>query len=199
MQPEFLEVEDVLQIHTDQMERYGGLLGLRDLGLLISAVSMPKAMHAGRFLHEDIFAMAGAYLFHITRNHPFLDGNKRAGAASALVFLDMHGIEVTADDDALYELVIGVAINAGKGPLFSLDERVELVEQALEPLRKSAEVVVEPFEGLTVNFARKVGANMVQASLRCARGSRQAAGAHHPSKSKVVRHVSLSSNTKPVA
>ncbi len=91
------------------MERYGGLLGLRDLGLLISAVSMPKAMHAGRFLHEDIFAMAGAYLFHITRNHPFLDGNKRAGAASALVFLDMHGIEVTADDDALYELVIGVA------------------------------------------------------------------------------------------
>ena len=45
MQPEFLEVEDVLQIHTDQMERYGGLLGLRALGLLISAVSMPKAMH----------------------------------------------------------------------------------------------------------------------------------------------------------
>jgi len=109
MQPEFLEVEDVLQIHTDQMERYGGLLGLRDLGLLISAVSMPKAMYAGQFLHEDIFAMAGAYLFHITRNHPFLDGNKRAGAASALVFLDMHGIEVTADDDALYELVIDVA------------------------------------------------------------------------------------------
>jgi death-on-curing protein len=70
---------------------------------------MPKAMYAGQFLHEDIFAMAGAYLFHITRNHPFLDGNKRAGAASALVFLDMHGIEVTADDDALYELVIGVA------------------------------------------------------------------------------------------
>ena len=58
MQPEFLEVEDVLQIHTDQMERYGGLLGLRDLGLLISAVSMPKAIYAGRFLHEDIFAMA---------------------------------------------------------------------------------------------------------------------------------------------
>ena len=58
MQPEFLEVEGVLQIHVDQIERYGGLLGLRDLGLLISAVFMPKAMHAGHFLHEDIFAMA---------------------------------------------------------------------------------------------------------------------------------------------
>lgn len=116
MQPEFLEVEDVLQIHTDQMERYGGLLGLRDLGLLISAVSMPRAMYAGRFLHEDIFAMAGAYLFHITRNHPFLDGNKRAGAASALVFLDMHDIEVTVDDDALYELVIGVASGTVDSP-----------------------------------------------------------------------------------
>ena len=99
-----------------EIERYGGLLGLRDLGLLISAVSMPKAMHAGHFLHEDIFAMAGAYLFHITRNHPFLDGNKRTGAASALVFLDMHGIEVTADDDALFELVIGVASGTVEKP-----------------------------------------------------------------------------------
>ena len=116
MQPEFLEVEGVLQIHVDQIERYGGLLGLRDLGLLISAVSMPKAMHAGHLLHEDIFAMAGAYLFHITRNHPFLDGNKRTGAASALVFLDMHGIEVTADDDALFELVIGVASGTVEKP-----------------------------------------------------------------------------------
>ena len=115
MQPEFLDVEDVLQIHADQLERYGGLSGVRDLGLLESAVSMPRATYAGEFLHGDLFAMAAAYLFHITRNHPFLDGNKRTGAASALVFLDLHGIEVTASDDALYELVIGVATGtAGK-------------------------------------------------------------------------------------
>jgi pantetheine-phosphate adenylyltransferase len=63
-------------------------------------------------------------------------------------------------------LVIGVAINAGKGPLFSLEERVELVEQALEPLREKAEIIVEPFEGLTVEFARKVGANVVVRGLR---------------------------------
>lgn len=115
MQPEFLDVGDVLQIHADQLERYGGLSGVRDLGLLESAVSMPWASYAGEFLHGDLFAMAAAYLFHITRNHPFLDGNKRTGAASALVFLDLHGIEVTASDDALYDLVIGVATGtAGK-------------------------------------------------------------------------------------
>jgi death-on-curing protein len=109
MQPEFLEIEDVLQIHADQIERYGGLQGLRDVGLLTSAVAMPKGMYAGMFLHEDIYAMAAAYLFHIIRNHPFLDGNKRAGVASALVFLDIHGIEVSAPEDDLYNLVIGVA------------------------------------------------------------------------------------------
>ena len=109
MQPEFLDVEDVLQIHADQLERYGGPSGVRDLGLLESAVSMPRASYAGEFLHGDLFAMAAAYLFHITRNHPFLDGNKRTGAASALVLLDLHGIEMTASDDALYDLVIGVA------------------------------------------------------------------------------------------
>jgi len=107
--PEFIEVEDILQIHADQLERYGGLRGVRDMGLLSSAVSMPKATYAGDFLQADVFEMAAAYLFHITSNHPFLDGNKRAGAASALVFLDMHGYEITASDEAIYDLVIDVA------------------------------------------------------------------------------------------
>jgi death-on-curing protein len=109
VQPEILEVEDILLIHADQLERYGGLAGLRDHGLLVSAVSMPRSTYGGEFLHGDLFAMAAAYLFHITRNHPFLDGNKRTGAAAALVFLDLHGIEVAATDDALYDLVIAVA------------------------------------------------------------------------------------------
>jgi len=109
VQREFLDVEDVLLIHADQLERYGGLAGLRDHGLLVSAVSMPRSTYGGEFLHGDLYAMAAAYLFHITRNHPFLDGNKRTGAAAALVFLDLHGIEVTAADDTLYDLVIDVA------------------------------------------------------------------------------------------
>ena len=63
-------------------------------------------------------------------------------------------------------LVIGVAINAGKGPLFSLAERVEIVEQAVEPLRDRAEIVVQPFEGLTMHFARDVGASVIGRGLR---------------------------------
>ena len=63
-------------------------------------------------------------------------------------------------------LVIGVAINAGKGPLFSLDERVDIVEQAVQPLRKMAEIVVLPYEGLTMHFAREVGANVIVRGLR---------------------------------
>jgi pantetheine-phosphate adenylyltransferase len=63
-------------------------------------------------------------------------------------------------------LVLGVAINAGKGPLFSLDERVAIVEEAVEPLRSVTEVVVMPFQGLTMHFAREVGASVIVRGLR---------------------------------
>ena len=69
------------------MARYGGLPGLRDEGLLESAVAQAVATFGGEYLHNDIFQMAAAYLFHIVQNHPFVDGNKRAGAAAAVVFL----------------------------------------------------------------------------------------------------------------
>lgn len=63
-------------------------------------------------------------------------------------------------------LVIGVAINAGKGPLFSLEERVAIVEQAIQPLRAKAEILVQPYEGLTMHFAREVGASVIVRGLR---------------------------------
>ena len=63
-------------------------------------------------------------------------------------------------------LVIGVAINAGKGPLFSLEERVAIVEEAVAPLRNRAEIVVLPYEGLTMQFAREVGASVIVRGLR---------------------------------
>ncbi|MFL5295362.1 MAG: pantetheine-phosphate adenylyltransferase [Phenylobacterium sp.] len=63
-------------------------------------------------------------------------------------------------------LVIGVAINAGKGPLFDLDERVAIVEEAIAPLRNGTEIVVQPFEGLTMHFAREVGATIIVRGLR---------------------------------
>lgn len=91
------------------VEAYGGLDGLRDAGMLASAVAMPQAAFDGRFLHTDLFEMAAAYLFHRVGNHPFLDGNKRAGAASALVFLSLSGRVVEANQDGLVEVTLRAA------------------------------------------------------------------------------------------
>ncbi len=98
-----------MDIHEDQIVRYGGAPGIRDLGLLQSSLAMPSAGFGEEYVHEDLFEMAAAYLYHITRNHPFLDGNKRVGVVAALVFLLLNGIEVRADEDALEELVMAVS------------------------------------------------------------------------------------------
>ena len=86
----FLTLAEVSLIHQDQISRYGGSFGLRDSTLLSSALAMPESSYSGAFLHEDIFQMASAYLFHICQNHPFIDGNKRVALASCLVFLDLN-------------------------------------------------------------------------------------------------------------
>lgn len=109
MNPEFLDVGDVLEIHRFQLERFGGSAGLRDRGLLESAVAQPEGTFGGEFLHGDLFLMAAAYLYHIVRNHPFVDGNKRAGLLSALVFLDVNGISIAHSDPQLYDLTLAVA------------------------------------------------------------------------------------------
>ncbi len=106
---EFLGVEDVLAIHEDQIRRYGGADGVRDAGLLASAVAAPQSSFDGQFLHEDVASMAAAYLFHITSNHAFVDGSKRTGTAAALVFLDLNGMALEVSDDELYEFVMRVA------------------------------------------------------------------------------------------
>ena len=91
---------------------------MRDLGLLESAVAQPQASFGGQMLHEFPFEMAAAYLFHIVQNHPFLDGNKRAGAVAALAFLDLNGIEIDAPKGSLYELTLSVATSqAGKAEI----------------------------------------------------------------------------------
>jgi len=105
----FLSLGEMLEIHRDQINRYGGSPGLRDLDLLKSALGMPQATFSGEFLHTDVFEMAAAYLFHVVKNHPFIDGNKRAGAVSALVFLALNGYDFAAPQDAFAETVFALA------------------------------------------------------------------------------------------
>ena len=96
--PLFLDLQMILQAHGSLIERYGGGPGLRDVGLLQSALALPQATFASAALHDDLFAMAAAYRYHLVQNHPFVDGNKRTGAAAAIIFLDLNGIEIEADD-----------------------------------------------------------------------------------------------------
>jgi death-on-curing protein len=105
----FLTLDEVLALHADQIERYGGRPGIRDVGLLQSALATPSHTFASTFLHGSLAEMAAAYLFHLIKNHPFIDGNTRVGLIAALAFLGMNGREVAAGPDELVELVMGTA------------------------------------------------------------------------------------------
>ena len=110
--PEFLEVEDVLALHAEALRRFGGRPGVRDPGLLESAVGQARAIFGGAWLHPDLFSMAAAYAFHIAENQVFVDGNKRAALGAALMFLDLNEIELDDPDGRLYGAMI--AISAGE-------------------------------------------------------------------------------------
>jgi death-on-curing protein len=105
----FLTLEEVVAIHRDQIDRYGGSMGVRDWGLLQSAAAMPAAAFGGQYVHTDVHEMAAAYLFHIVQNHPFIDGNKRVGAVAADVFLALNDWQLFAVQNDYAELVLSVA------------------------------------------------------------------------------------------
>jgi len=105
----FLTLEDVLAIHTDQINRYGGKTGIRDQNLLLSAIAQPNSMFDGQYLHKTFHEKAAAYLFHICQNHPFIDGNKRAALVSALIFLAMNNFPIDYNEITIEELTRKVA------------------------------------------------------------------------------------------
>lgn len=97
--PRFLSVEDVLRLHAIAIADHGGDPGIRDRGLLDSALAMPRQQFDGVYLHDGIAAMAAAYAFHICKNHAFIDGNKRAAAAAMIALLLDNGWSFDADAD----------------------------------------------------------------------------------------------------
>lgn len=120
MQPIFLSLARVIDIHQNSIETYGGSPGVRDMGLLQSAISQPQMQFSGAYLHDGLAAMAGAYLYHLVKNHPFVDGNKRTGAMAAFIFLDLNDIELTATEEEYTELVLSVAAgNADKNQVIA--------------------------------------------------------------------------------
>ncbi|MBW4417893.1 MAG: type II toxin-antitoxin system death-on-curing family toxin [Myxacorys californica WJT36-NPBG1] len=106
--PKFLELDDVLRIHERQIEKFGGTSGVRDQGLLDSALSQPQATFSGELLHTTVWEQAAAYLFHLAMNHPFLDGNKRNAFAVMDTFLRLNGFVLNLSQSQKYEFVIQV-------------------------------------------------------------------------------------------
>lgn len=106
---QFLTFDEVLESHQAQVAVYGGSDGIRDVGLLESALAQPQASYGGQYLHADVFEMSAAYLFHLVQNHPFVDGNKRIGLEAALLFLELNGHSIEAPDQELIALVLATA------------------------------------------------------------------------------------------
>lgn len=108
-EPSFLTLAEVVEIHADQLKRYGGQPGVRDVGLLESALAQPEASFGGEWLHLTLHDMAAAYAYHLCHNHPFVDGNKRTALACALVFLEMNGVGVLDPKGLLKDAMLSVA------------------------------------------------------------------------------------------
>jgi len=108
-EPRFLTLDEILAIHSDQVRRYGGSAGIRDPGLLQSALAMPRASFGGQYLHPALHEMAAAYLFHLVQNHPFIDGNERIGLAATIAFLGLNDTWLESDPVELLEVVLRVA------------------------------------------------------------------------------------------
>jgi death-on-curing protein len=108
----FLSVEEVLALHDDQLSEDcgGGSAGLRSLDLLQSAVAQPEATFGGELLHPTVWDQAAAYAYHLARNHPFVDANKRTALNAALTFLALNGQTLREDaNDELVEMMVRVA------------------------------------------------------------------------------------------
>ena len=105
----FLGLEEILALHAEQVDLYGGSPGVRDLGLLESAAATPEASFDGAYLHATLPEMAAAYLFHLAQNHAFVDGNKRVAVAATFMFLFLNDLELDCGEDELVELTLSVA------------------------------------------------------------------------------------------
>ena len=111
--PRFLSVDEVLKLHAEGIKRYGGDPGIRDYGLVESATLAPQQTWGGEYRCHDLAEMAATYWYNLTRNHGFIDGNKRVGLAACDVFLLMNGYDLELSDDGeALDLALRIATDA---------------------------------------------------------------------------------------
>ena len=115
----YLTVGEVLDIYRRVMQQSGGLVGIRDLGGLESAIAQPRMTFGGLELYPTLVEKAAALGFSLIQNHPFLDGNKRTGHASMEIFLILNGYQIKAGVDEQVEIILQVASGAINRETFS--------------------------------------------------------------------------------
>ncbi len=106
---EFLPKNIIIYFHEQLIGLYGGTLCIRDEGLLESALEQPRAMFDRSYLHDSLVKMAAAYGFHICKNHPFIDGNKRVALVAMDAFLQKNGYQITSSEKGVYEVMMKLA------------------------------------------------------------------------------------------
>jgi len=105
----FIPKDVVLIIHADLLQRYGGEPGLRDEGLLDSALAQPMMTFNGKHTHKTLFDKAAAYGFHVCKNHPFVDGNKRVAFVLMDIFLQKNCWDITSPEEEAYAMMMDLA------------------------------------------------------------------------------------------
>ena len=109
MATKFVPIDIILVLHEDLLRKYGGSGGIRDRNLLESAIGQPQATFRGKPLHRTLFDKAAAYAFHIARNHPFVDGNKRIAFVVMDIFLSRNGWDLVAKEEDAYSMMMELA------------------------------------------------------------------------------------------
>lgn len=146
----WLEKRLILAIHERQLAEHGGLSGVRDEALLESALARPQQLHAYGDPPPDRVELAAALASGIARNHPFLDGNKRTAAVACETFLNLNGIDLTADDAALYPQFLALAEGRLEADAFAAWLRPRCVAQAADTGK-----VQEPRSGYSTAPSRR--------------------------------------------
>lgn len=105
----FLDFDRIVQLNRLAVKTFGGSDGVRDRGLIESAIYQPQESFAEQYLHETIYQMAAAYYYHISESQGFSDGNKRTGFLALFAFLKLNGCDLTIPDDYLWPILLEVA------------------------------------------------------------------------------------------
>ncbi len=130
-EPKWLDKKRILAIHTKQIQQFGGQPGVRDEGLLESALGKPLNVYFYSEVHPDIAVLAASYAYGIARNHPFLDGNKRTALVACRLFLRKNGFSMVASKIEKYETFLRLAEG-----LLSEEQLANWISEKTRPIEK---------------------------------------------------------------